>query len=91
MLNNGDTYRIFKLRGLDTSAEAEPGGFRTSWASGSLGVGPNLSHFSGLGKEEVLFEDCTEMTVSGRYPDPRRQWYHHLFTMENGIRHNPTS
>lgn len=52
VLKNGHTYRVVEVSGLEPSAEAEPCRFGARWASGSLGVGSNLHHFRGLGKQE---------------------------------------
>ena len=35
---------LLELLGLDPSAEAEPGGLRTRWASGSLGLAGSGLH-----------------------------------------------
>ena len=44
VLENSHGNGVLELLGLDPSAEAEPGGLRTRWASGSLGLAGSGLH-----------------------------------------------
>lgn len=59
VLKNGDPNRVFEPGGVDSTAEAEPGGFGTRWASGSLGNGSSHHHHSGLGTQKGHVDEGT--------------------------------